>query len=322
MPPAKPATRPYRADESIERLEHEWWETNAALVAKVWEMHPEMSLAARRSYLRRAREFLTTDVSSPAHVLELGCGSGWVGQSICGPDLLITGTDFSSHQIGLAEQRAQRLGLDRFTNYQIAESGEWPNLSRPVTGVLIHAFLHHLDGAELDGFWRMLANRLTAGTKIWVYEPAFHIEPDQPIPRPSRLHKLATSCVSNASKIFRTFDLLDRDTKAAVLRLFEEADAAGRHLSPKEVPFDIAQLSTELAPGIQVVRSYWATAFIIGWLFEANLLRSPILRRIAAHSLGRFLAMVDGLVVKDESYMRRYCVAPRHAFRVWECVLA
>lgn len=322
MSPAKPVERPHRADAAIERQEHDWWEANASLVAKVWEMQPEMSLAARRSYLRRAREFLTSGVAKPAHVLELGCGSGWVGQSICGPDLFITGTDFSSHQIKLAQERAQRFGLDRFTDYQVAKSGDWPTFERPVTGVLIHAFLHHLDGAELDEFWRMISSRLAPGTKVWVYEPAFHVGPDEPMPRPSRLHRLALKCVAASSKLIDAFDLLDRDTKASFLALFAEADAAGRHLSPKEVPFDLSRLSNEFAPGVKIERSYWATAFIIGWLFEANLLRSPLLRKAAAHSVGRFLAAVDGRIVKDEAFMRRYCIAPRHAFRVWECVLA
>jgi hypothetical protein len=50
-----------------------------------------------------------------AHVVELGCGSGWVGQSICGPELRITGTDFSASQIALARENAARKRLGAFT---------------------------------------------------------------------------------------------------------------------------------------------------------------------------------------------------------------
>ena len=116
-------------------------------------------------------------VVTSAHVVELGCGSGWVGQSICGRELRITGTDFSASQIALARENAARKRLDAFTHYQVATSGVWPSLDRAGTGILIHAFLHHLDGAELDAFFDMLHRNVPPGTQIWIYEPAFYPDP-------------------------------------------------------------------------------------------------------------------------------------------------
>src|SRR4051794_3007935 len=104
-------------------------------------MHDTVSRAARGQYLTRAKNFFAAIPN--AHVVELGCGSGWVGQSICGPDLRITGTDFSQSQIDLARKRARRRRLDAYTDYIVATSGTWPSLRSAPTGILIHAFLHH-----------------------------------------------------------------------------------------------------------------------------------------------------------------------------------
>src|SRR5262245_35507676 len=57
--PAKSVERPYRAAPEIARLEQQWWDENAPLVAKVWELHDEVSHVVRRCYLQRARLFLS-----------------------------------------------------------------------------------------------------------------------------------------------------------------------------------------------------------------------------------------------------------------------
>ena len=85
------------------------------------------------------------------------------GSPFAGEQLRITGTDFSASQIALARENAARKRLDAFTHYQVATSGVWPSLDRAGTGVLIHAFLHHLDGAELDAFFEHAAPECSAG---------------------------------------------------------------------------------------------------------------------------------------------------------------
>jgi hypothetical protein len=323
--PAKPVERPYRADREIARLEQEWWEANAPLVARVWELHDEVSRVARRRYLQAAKHFFTRgkDAKGDAHVIELGCGSGWVGQSICGPRLQITGTDFSASQIALAQENAARKQLGGFTHYQVATSEVWPSFDRAATGVLIHAFLHHLDGAELDAFFGMLHRNAPPGTQIWIYEPVFYAQPpaarsasapaSNPIP-----YRLATTIVSGMSKLYRKFDLLDVDTRDRFSALYARANEAGWHLSPKEVPLEFETFERDLARHVAVSRSYWATAFLIGWIFETNLIRSPALRILASQTLVRLLALLDSRIVRDDEFLRATFVAPNYGFRVWE----
>lgn len=315
--PAKPVERPYRAAPEIARLEQQWWDENAALVAKVWELHDEISQVVRRRYLRQARLFFAAG-RVDAHVVELGCGSGWVGQSICGPHLRITGTDFSASQIALARDNASRRGLGPFTRYQVAASGVWPALEHAGTGVLIHAFLHHLDGAELDAFFDMLHRSVPPGTQIWIYEPAFY--PDAAVDRAADpfAHRAGTAIVAHMSKLYRRLNLIDTDTRDRFAALFARANDAGWHLSPKEVPFQLDAFDRELARHLTVSRSYWATALAIGWVFETNLIRSSALRLIASQTLVRLLALLDDRLVRDDAFMRRNCTAPNYGFRVWE----
>ena len=324
--PAKLVERPYRADPEIARLEQEWWDANAPLVAKVWELHDEVSRVARRRYLHEARRFFSADGGADAHVIELGCGSGWVGQSLCGPQLRITGTDFSASQIALARDNAARKGLGACTHYQVATSGVWPSLDRAPTGVLIHAFLHHLDGAELDAFFSMLHQNVSPGTQIWVYEPAFYSQPPAgqanaaPAPNPAA-YRLATTIVSRSSDLYRRLGLVDVDTRDRFSALYARANDLGWHLSPKEVPLDLESFDRDIARHVTVSRSYWATAFLIGWIFETNLIRSPALRMLASQTLVRLLALLDSRIVRDDEFLRATFVAPNYGFRVWEGTL-
>jgi len=315
--PAKSVERPYRAAPEIARLEQQWWDENAPLVAKVWELHDEVSRVARWRYLQRARHFFATG-HDDAHVVELGCGSGWVGQSICGRGLRITGTDFSASQIALARENAARRGLGAFTHYQVATSGVWPSLDRAGTGILIHAFLHHLDGAELDAFFDMLHRNVAPGTQIWIYEPAFHPDPPAGPAADPFAYRAATTIVAHMSKLYRRLDLIDTDTRDRFAALFARANDAGWHLSPKEVPFQLEAFDRELARHVAVTQSYWATALVIGWVFETNLIRSSVLRLLAAQTVVRLLAQLDGRLVRDDAFMRRNCTAPNYGFRVWE----
>jgi hypothetical protein len=67
--------------------------------------------------------------------------------------------------------------------------------------------------------------------------------------------------------------------------------------------------------------SYWATAFVIGWVFESNLIRNPFLRRMMSRTMVSYLAKVDAVVSADEKFLRQSFIAPAHGFRVWEAEL-
>ena len=120
------------------------------------------------------------------------------------------------------------------------------------------------------------------------------------------------------STFYRRLNLIDTDTRDRFAALFARANDAGWHLSPKEVPFQLEAFDRELARHMTVSRSYWATALVIGWVFETNLIRSSVLRLLASQTLVRLLALLDNRLVRDDEFMRANCTAPNYGFRVWE----
>ncbi len=318
QPPIKPVFRPRQASAEVNTLEHEWWNVNAPLIAKVWEMHDEVSRAARGRYLARARRFFAS--RPDAHVIELGCGSGWVGQSICGPQLRITGTDFSESQIELARDRAKLKNLEPFTNYVVGSSDTWPTLASPATGVLIHAFLHHLDDAELDGFFAMLHRNLPRGTQVWVYEPAFYATLAPAVSPPAALN-LGRRLAAAVSSAYDRFDLIDHATLDELSSLFARAAENGWYLSPKEVPLEIEGFDAKIASHVAVAETYWANVELFGWVSTTNLLKSDRLRQMATQTVVRLLAELDRRVASDDAFLRSHFVAPLHGFRIWAGVL-
>ena len=77
--------RDFICKKNIEQLEYQWWNDNAGIIAKVWEMHDDISWTVRKYYIRRATEFFWGSEKNVT-ILELGCGSGWVGQLLAGPN--------------------------------------------------------------------------------------------------------------------------------------------------------------------------------------------------------------------------------------------
>jgi len=314
--------RRYAESAETNARERDWWNKHAGLIAKVWEMHPEVSWRARAGYLKRAKRFFLEGRSSTT-VLELGCGSGWVGQCIAGPDVRILGTDFSASQIELASSNAAARRLDAYCRYAVADSVKWSDDMSAVDSVLIHAFMHHLDGREIDELLDSLVARLAPGTRIWLYEPAyFRAAPGEAhaiagVPRIAL--RGASRLVAALSGWYRKHALLDEQTIAQFQELQDEATAQGWTLSPKEVPFDIDEFSAQLAKRFKVGESGWATIYLIGWVFETNLLARERLRRIAAGTVVPILRYADEQVARAEDYLRTSLIAPNHAFRVWEC---
>ena len=302
--------------------EKAWWNEHAELIAKVWEMHRDVSWKVRAGYLRRAREFFLRGRGS-ATVLELGCGSGWVGQFIAGPELRIIGTDFSVSQIALASRNAAARGLGAFCRYTVTDSVKLSGDIKSADGVLIHAFMHHLDSAEIDELLENLSANLLPGARIWLYEPAFYRATPICTPALRGASRIvlqgAIRLVTWLSSLYRQHALLDEGTLARFLALQNEASERGWYLSPKEIPFDVDEFSVALAGKFKVSQSYWATVYLVGWVFETNLLKHDLLRRIFASLVVPALRFADERIAMADDYLRGGLVAPNHAFRVWEC---
>lgn len=316
--------RDYISDQETTVSELLWWNENAHLVCKVWEMHDDISWAVRKHYLLKAKSFFH-HANKPVTVLELGCGSGWVGQFIAGPELRIIGSDFSDSQISLARENARKKGLDKFCQYTVSNSNDWTDKLKEVDGILIHAFLHHLDGRELDALFHDLKTFAKSGTKIWIYEPAFY---HSSINSKHRLSYATSTCLSITNmmvailhQIYSKLHLIDKDIADSFSKLVLMAKDNHWYLSPKEVPFNINTFSRQLANIFCLTKSYWATISLIGWIYESNLLKNPVLRKLIKMTLLPFFALTDSLLTKETNYLRATIVSPTYAFHVWEGVI-
>ena len=172
--------RSLHTSEELDKLELDWWNRNAEIVSKAWEMHDDVSRTVRKVYLEKARKFFQSDKKKMT-ILELGCGSGWVGQFIANSNLHIIGTDFSENQIQLAIKNAKKKGLEEYCKYQLTDVFDCINKDseffQHIDGVMIHGFLHHLNGQEIETIFYNIKKYLKQGTRLWIYEPAFYLNP-------------------------------------------------------------------------------------------------------------------------------------------------
>ena len=314
-------TRDYAVSDNINNLEFIWWNENARTIADVWEMHSDISWRARKRYLLKAKSFFQKK-NSPVTVLELGCGSGWVGQSIAGPDLRIIGTDFSESQIGLARENAERKHLNEFCQYFVSNTDNLKGIIKNVDGVLFHSFLHHLDGQEIERLFSDLTKQLNPGTKMWLYEPAFYVNPSTEIYNISYitgcLVRMSNFFVSSFHKLCNKYKLINENTSETFLNLMEQAANKDWYLSPKEIPFDVEDFSDQLKKYMHLGDSYWATIYLIGWIFEINLVKNNILRKILSLTLLPFLAFADRRFSYEEDHIKSILAPPAYAFYVWQ----
>jgi SAM-dependent methyltransferase len=316
--------RDQRASAELNALEHAWWEQNAGLVARFWEMEDGLSRIIRKAYLNRARRFFVGG-KKLATVLELGCGSGWVGQMLARPDLRIVGTDFSAAQIKLAVANARRKGLEAYTKYSVASSAEWPAEAGRADGVLIHAFLHHLDQDEIDRFFDDLIAIMPGGTKVWLLEPAFHNrEPGPPGAgkwRSKILVELATIINKRLTAFFRRRGDQNEEAREEFLSLARLAQSNGWYLSPKEVPFEVDEFTSYLTCRMDVRAHYWVVINAVGWAFESNLVRKKEALRVAKRWAWPLLSAIDRILARDQATLKQQLRPPAYAFHVWECAL-
>lgn len=307
------------ADPGLNARERAWWNDNAPVIERVWEMDPEVSRVVRGRYLLAAREFFLSGRTS-ATVLEPGCGSGWVGQALAGPDLRIVGTDFSESQIDLARTRAGRFGLSEYCAYRVLAPDSWPVEADAVDGVLMHAFLHHLDDVEVDALLGQLRSRLRPGTRVWIYEPAF-LSGEVPAPNGPAwwLGRSMHALCAVQRLASRLLGLRDEPTADSFDRLMRQAQENGWYLSPKEVPFDRDAFTARIRQHFTLHRTRWQTIYLVGWALETNLLRSAGFRRLSCSTLLRLAAACDHYIAARADQLGSALSPPAYGFAVWEC---
>jgi 2-polyprenyl-3-methyl-5-hydroxy-6-metoxy-1,4-benzoquinol methylase len=311
-------------DKEIDDLELDWWNKNAEIISKVWEMDPAISWDIRKEYLLRAKSFFQKG-SRKVTILEIGCGSGWVGQSIVNDDFRLIGTDFSQEQIYLANENARRKNLENYCQYILLRSDVFPNATTQINGVLIHCLLHHLTNKEIKEFFEGLKLKIKSGSKIFIYEPAFFefaSNSSKKLDTKSfillNISKFMDKCLIFLSHILR---IGDQKTKNEFDNLLHQAEEKGWCLSPKEVPLNITEFKAILQEYCIIDKSYWKTLYSIGWGSTINNINNTFLRRLLGEIFIPIYVYTDKCISKNSGYLRNEFVEPKYAFHIWECFL-
>lgn len=316
--------RQLKTSRKLDLLEQSWWDKNAKTIARVWQLDEKTSWIIRKDYTQKAKKFFMGKKKT-VKILEIGCGSGWVGQLIAGPNMYIIGTDYSHSQIRLARENASKKGLERYCQYQWIDSVKELKKTHLVDGILIHAFLHHLNGEEIENFFKALHIYFPYGTKIWIYEPTFYSSKKN---LSVEINWLTNLCLKIANFLFTTLqkiylknNLINQDVTNDFLSLTKRAQVNNWYLSPKEVPFDCEDFSNRLTKEIQIKDHYWATIRLISWVWQTSLLKNHLLRIAIQKTVLPFWVLTDKLLAREKKFLRYSLVAPNYAFHVWEGIL-
>lgn len=267
-----------------DRLEHLWWNSNADIVERVWANDDDIRRSLRDHYLRKARAFLTEGGSSGAVIVELGSGSGWVGRALVqGTKSRLLGIDLSEAQVEIARRKAEAEGLGAQCVYVCANlSDAAPRTEdlQSVSGLVIHAILHHLSWSEID---RSLSDAVRVGpaAKLFAYEPVFFRRDERSVgllARVSRMLAVSSSvCALSVMRLYGRMTAGARDSRlvAEMDRVSREAAEHEWVLSPKEIVFERQELLDTLGKHFIVKQSYLCNYTDMAAAGMAAILREP-----------------------------------------------
>lgn len=146
--------------------EEEWWEKFLDIATRQWELVPRFNYILRKDYISEMKSFLFVPKGK---LLEVGCGSGWVGIEVAKSGMELFGIDTSPSQINNAKKRAKEAGLvdPIFTVGTMADLDS----SLRFDSVIIHAVLHHLAPDEIPTFFKQITALLKKHGRLYIYEP-------------------------------------------------------------------------------------------------------------------------------------------------------
>lgn len=155
----------------LDSAESAWWSDNGDLEAEYcWVQTPKVRRVLRGGYLRRISRL----VPPGGRVLELGCGSGWVGlELVASTGCRLVGLDASPGQVERARAAAERAGLADRATFRLdgpgAAAGPPPDGSFDL--VVMHAFVHHLATEEIRAVLAEASAWLRPGGAAVLLEP-------------------------------------------------------------------------------------------------------------------------------------------------------
>lgn len=143
-----------------------WWERFWQVADRQWEMTDALNLIVRADYLTEMHTHLYV---KEGRLLDVGCGSGWLGLAIAGDEMDLVGIDTSPSQVEAARLCATRLGRKN-AHFLVGTIGDLPEDQR-FDSTLIHAVLHHLPRGDIVRVINGIADHLVEGGRLYLYEP-------------------------------------------------------------------------------------------------------------------------------------------------------
>ena len=288
--------RMLRSSPEWDRQEEEWWDANAEHIEKIWGLSDSLCRGARQRYIEDIRaRFLQLKAARPLGILEIACGSGWPGRILASSALKVTGVDFSQGQIEMARAKAKESGQTNcdYVRMEISQINEAFQLGQ-FDGAFIHCGIHHLSTMELTELTELLG-RNPKGFPIILVEPVY-------LDR-SHLFGLIVGGALNAlhyllgSFYFASF-MQDKVMAQTTQDLFELATEKGWFFSPKENPFDVAEVQRLFSCNFDIKEIEPVTYFGLRSAQHLATLRDQKRASRAALRVLPFLNIIDRLLIK------------------------
>lgn len=224
----------------LDQVEMQWWNRNSELIERIWGLPEGLCRETRVGYLSEIRAlFHRLSGKSSVNILEVACGSGWPGRILADQTTRVTGVDFSEEQISRAEKRAASTGSTN-CRYLVGDVNKLADFYRSTDydGAFVHCGLHHLAGDELEKFAKEIGE-VRPGYPLILVEPLYFV-------RPSFVRKAFSKASSLLVRGFKRVFLSRAELDSAIVhaseKLVSEADDRGWFLSPKEMPFTLAEI--------------------------------------------------------------------------------
>jgi len=299
----------------IEAQEIAWWQTFGEVENRFcWVQPRSVQRILRGHYVKR----IARSTSETSHVLELGCGTGWLCRLLAQAGARrVIGLDFSAAQIEIARRETRDAGLHDRVDYVCTSTAEYASRAKERFDTLImHGFLHHLSVAELEEVLNASANLVRPGGQILLFEP-FRRTPQasagplfwrsigyqQRLLHAARPENPARKLpCSVAEKSWR--DIINRRSQAI----------PPRGPSPKELPIRADELTTLLPAGW--IRESTFPCMLLShlvvqeWLLRAESL--PLPDHAAVNYVARLASFLDRIACREKNIPENYW-----AFDLW-----
>lgn len=306
--------RPLKSSILLNNLENNWWNANSELVEKTWVTMDDVSAKLRNNYIEKAKLFFTENKTKKVNILDLGCGSGWLGRMIADENLQYVGIDFSKSQIDIANQKKEEANFPQSIRYNCIQSIEELKDLNVFDGIICHAFLHHLYVDELNNLFNYIQQNFKQGCKIFVFEPVFYnIDTIKKESLAEHNFNALLNSIKAESIVNNIFDLI---TEHELNKVISESNYHGYFYSPKEVPFTNTEIISLLEKYCFIENSYLVNTLAFNASNVLGLIKDKTLRENYSH-LALSLSDVIHETLLKTGYYPNHC--PGYLFTSFEC---